>query len=71
MLQNYIRWQDINPTNTVKTRIHIQYSPNLLPEFTMNTCLSLEDDNSPSVGNNPTVDNNLIGEGSEITPTHD
>ncbi|GMQ00618.1 hypothetical protein CsSME_00047626 [Camellia sinensis var. sinensis] len=59
ILQNNIRWQDITPTNTVKSRIHTPFSPNSAPDSPMDNCLSLEDDTSPSVGNNPTV-----GEGS-------
>ncbi|GMP85923.1 hypothetical protein CsSME_00038900 [Camellia sinensis var. sinensis] len=59
ILQNNIRWQDVTPTNTVKSRIHTPFSPDLAPDSPMDNCISLEDDTSPSVGNNPTV-----GEGS-------
>ncbi|CAL5342998.1 unnamed protein product [Camellia sinensis] len=59
ILQNNIRWQDVTPTNTVKSRIHTPFSPNSTPDSPMDNSISLEDDTSPSVGNNPTV-----GEGS-------
>ncbi|CAL5429219.1 unnamed protein product [Camellia sinensis] len=48
-------WQDVTPTNTVKSRIHTPFSPNSNPDSSMDNCISLEDDTSPSVGNNPTV----------------
>ena len=59
ILQNNIRWQDVTPTDTVKSMIHTPFSPDLAPDSPMDNCISLEDDTSPSVGNNPTV-----GEGS-------
>ena len=64
ILQCNIRWEDVTPMNTVKSMIHIQFSPDLAPESPMDNCISLEDDNSPSVGNNPTIGTNPIGEGS-------
>mgnify|MGYP003703399063 CR=1 FL=1 len=59
ILQDNIRWQDVTPTNTVKSRMHTVFTPNSAPDSPMESCISLEDDTSPSVGNNPTV-----GEGS-------
>ncbi|CAL5373888.1 unnamed protein product [Camellia sinensis] len=59
ILQDNIRWQDVAPTNTVKSRMHTVFTPNSAPDSPMENCISLEDDTSPSVGNNPTV-----GEGS-------
>ena len=49
ILQNNIRWQDVTPTNTVKSRIHTPFSPNSTTDSPMDNCISLEDDTSPSV----------------------
>ena len=59
ILQNNIRWQDLAPTNTVKSRIHTPFSPDSALDSPMDNCISLEDDTSPSVGNNL-----IVGEGS-------
>ncbi|CAL5347806.1 unnamed protein product [Camellia sinensis] len=59
ILQNNIRWHDVTPTNTVKSRIHTPFSPNSASDSPMDNCIFLEDDTSPSVGNSPSV-----GEGS-------
>ncbi|KAL7265348.1 hypothetical protein ACSBR1_003172 [Camellia fascicularis] len=48
----------------MKSMIHIPFSPDSVPKSPMNNCISLQDDNCPSVGNNPTIGNKPIGEGS-------
>ncbi|THF96789.1 hypothetical protein TEA_004188 [Camellia sinensis var. sinensis] len=48
----------------MKSTIHTLFSPNVALDSLMNNCISLEDHNSLSVGNNPTAGNNLIGDGS-------
>ncbi|CAL5438679.1 unnamed protein product [Camellia sinensis] len=55
-----IGWQDVTPTNMVKSRIHTSFFPNSTPDSPMDNCISLEDDTSPSVGNNPTVDEGSV-----------
>ena len=59
ILQNNIRWQDVTPSNMVKSRIHTLFSLDSTLDSPMDNCIFFEDDTSSSVGNNPTV-----GEGS-------